>query len=115
MFILSKDLASYLFLDKKDDNKMKAKLLSMLEILSEKGTNLRLQYSEHLDDGIFELRCKQGGNITRVLYFFFVGKKIILTNGFVKKTNKVPPKEIKLAKERRNDYIKREGSHENTK
>ena len=103
------------FITSLDDNKMKAKLLSMLEILSEKGTNLRLPYSEHLDDGIFELRCKQGGNITRVLYFFFVGKKIILTNGFVKKTNKVPPKEIKLAKERRNDYIKREGSYENTK
>ena len=48
------------FITSLDDNKMKAKLLSMLEILSEKGTNLRLPYSEHLDDGIFELRCKQG-------------------------------------------------------
>ena len=41
---------------------------------------------EYLDDGIFELRCKQGSNITRVLYFFYIGKKIIATNGFVKKT-----------------------------
>ena len=36
------------FITSLDDNKMKAKLLSMLEILSEKGTNLRLPYSEHL-------------------------------------------------------------------
>ena len=39
---------------------------------------------------------KQGSNITRVLYFFYIGKKIIATNGFVKKTQKTPPKELKL-------------------
>ena len=85
------------FLDSLDD-KMAAKLLGLMEILEEKGTELRLPYSEHLEDGIFELRCKLGSNITRALYFFYVGKKIIVTNGFVKKTQKTPPGEIKLAK-----------------
>ncbi len=89
------------------DNKMTAKLVGLMEILEEKGTELRMPYSEHLEEGIFELRCKQGSNITRVLYFFFVGRKIIVTNGFVKKTQKTPPKEIKLAKERRADWIRR--------
>lgn len=64
-------------------NKMAAKLVGLMEILEEKGTELRMPYSEHLEDGIFELRCKQGSNITRVLYFFFVGRKIVVTNGFV--------------------------------
>ena len=50
---------------------------------------------------------KQGSNITRVLYFFYIGKKIIATNGFVKKTQKTPPKELKLAKERRADWLER--------
>ena len=94
------------FLDSLDD-KMAAKLLGLMEILEEKGTELRLPYSEHLDDGIFELRCKLGSNITRALYFFYSGKKIIVTNGFVKKTQKTPPSEIKLAKSRREDWIKR--------
>lgn len=89
------------------DNKMAAKLIGLMEILEEKGTELRMPYSEHLDDGIFELRCKQGSNITRALYFFYVGQKIVITNGFVKKTQKTPPNEIKLAKERRADWIKR--------
>ena len=89
------------------DNKMAAKLVGLMEILEEKGTKLRMPYSEHLEEGIFELRCKQGSNITRVLYFFFVGQKIIMTNGFVKKTQKTPPKEIKLAKERRADWMRR--------
>ncbi len=92
------------FLDSLDE-KMAAKLIGLMEILEEKGTELRMPYSEHLEDGIFELRCKQGSNITRVLYFFFIGQKIVVTNGFVKKTQKTPPKEIKLAKTRRTDWI----------
>ena len=55
-------------------------------IAYEKGNMLREPYSKHLDDGIFELRCKFGSDITRVLYFFYYEGKIILTNGFVKKT-----------------------------
>ena len=94
--------------------KMSAKLVGLMEILEEKGTELRMPYSEHIEDGIFELRCKQGNNITRVMYFFYVGKKIVVTNGFIKKTQKTPPKELKLAKERRTDWLKRqkEGKHE---
>lgn len=94
------------FLDSLDD-KMAAKLIGLMEVLEEKGTELRMPYSEHLEDGIFELRCKQGSNITRVLYFFYVGKKIVVTNGFVKKTQKTPPKEIALAKQRRTDWLNR--------
>ena len=89
------------------DVKMRAKMYGLLSILQEKGYSLREPYSKHLDDGIFELRCKVGSNITRVLYFFYYEGKIILTNGFVKKTQKTPPEEIRLAKERRADYIER--------
>ena len=89
------------------DVKMRAKLYGMIGILQEKGNQLREPYSKHLDDGIFELRCKFGSNITRVLYFFYFKKQIILTNGFIKKTQKTPPEEIKLAKQRRSDYLRR--------
>ena len=40
------------------------------------------------------------------------GQKIIITNGFIKKTQKTPKREIKLAKKYRNDYLKREGEKE---
>lgn len=43
-----------------------------------------------------------------MLYFFTIGKKIILTNGFTKKTLKTPPGEIELAKKYRADYERRE-------
>ncbi len=47
-------------------------------------------------------------DITRIFYFFVIGQKIILTNGFVKKTQKTPKSEIELAKKYRNDYLNRE-------
>ena len=89
------------------DIKMQAKMIGLLEILEDKGNMLREPYSKHLDDGIFEIRCKVGNNITRVMYFFYYEGKIILTNGFVKKTQKTPKKEIELAKERRRDFVER--------
>ena len=53
------------------DAKMRAKLTGLLEILAENGNQLREPYSKPMEDGIFELRCKVGSNITRVLYFFY--------------------------------------------
>lgn len=84
--------------------KMQAKILKILDILELNGSLIRLPYSEHLEDGIFEIRAKQGTDITRVLYFFFTEKKIVLTNGFVKKTQKTPRNVIDLAKKSRIDY-----------
>ena len=64
-------------------------------------------YSEHLEDGIFELRAKVGSNISRVLYFFIVDGKAILTNGFIKKTQKTPKRELQRAKDYRKEYLSR--------
>ena len=89
------------------DAKMRAKVVRTVLLLSTEGPMLREPYSKALDDGIFEIRTKFGSDITRVLYFFVVGKKVILTNGFVKKTQKTPPAEIELAKMYRADYLAR--------
>lgn len=88
--------------------KMREKIFKSIEILSVKGNSLREPFSKPLEDGIFELRCKVGSDITRTLYFFYIGKRIIMTNGFTKKTQRTPRNEINLAKARREDYIKRE-------
>lgn len=89
------------------DNKMAAKLYGMMDILAEYGNELRKPYSEHLEDGIFEVRAKFGSNITRVLYFFYVGKTIVMTNGFVKKTQKTPKAQLELAKKYRKIFLER--------
>ena len=76
--------------------KLLAKTLRSIDLLEKNGPLLREPYSKSLEDGIFELRTKQGSNIKRVLYFFFIGKKVILTNGLVKTSNKThnDPKEL---------------------
>ena len=97
------------------DKKMRAKILKIIEMLQNNGTELRMPYSEYLEDGIFEIRAKVGTDISRVLYFFVVGHKIILTNGFIKKTPKTPKGEIEKAKQYRKDYLSRKEQDEDDK
>ena len=84
-------------------------MASMISLLQENGYNLREPYSKHLSEGIFELRAKAGSDITRVMYFFYIDRRVILTNGFVKKTKKTPSKELEKAKKYRQDYLRRKG------
>ena len=70
-------------------SKMKAKTLWAVNMLAVNGTELREPYSKHLVDGIFELRMQLGSDISRILFFFMVGQKAILTHGFIKKTQKL--------------------------
>ena len=69
---------------------------------------MEMNLGKHIDDGIFELRGKVGSDITRILYFFYYDKKIILTNGFIKKTQKPPENQIEKAKMYRKRFIERE-------
>lgn len=87
--------------------KLLAKTLRTIDLLEANGPFLREPYSKSLDGEIFELRTKQGSNITRIIYFFFIGKKIILTNGFIKKTQKTSKKELELALKRKAEYERR--------
>ena len=89
------------------DLKMRAKMLKLMQLLQQNGPDLREPWSKHLDDGIFELRAQFGSDISRALYFFFTGRKIVVTGGFIKKTAKTPPAEIDRAKARRKDYLHR--------
>ena len=89
------------------DIKMRAKMVWTINYLESAGECIREPYSKHLDDGIFELRAQVGTDITRVLYYFIIGKKAILTHGFYKKTDKTPPAEIERAKSYRSDYLSR--------
>ncbi|MCD8217884.1 MAG: type II toxin-antitoxin system RelE/ParE family toxin [Clostridiales bacterium] len=94
------------------DIKMRAKLIGLIQILEEKGNLLREPYSKYLDDGIFEIRVKTGSNVARVLYFFYYGKRIILTNGFIKKTQKTPKQELEKARKYRTEFLLREKNDE---
>ena len=86
---------------------MQVKLFRLLELLELKGNELREPYSKSILDGIFEIRAKQGTDAARVLYFFVENKKVILTNGFIKKMQKTPKNEIDIALKYRKQYLER--------
>ena len=68
------------------DPKMRAKVLRAIGLLEEFGTALRMPHSEHLGDGIFELRVKQGSDIERVSLFLLYERQGYLNKWFHKET-----------------------------
>lgn len=46
-----------------------------IDLLVNNGPELREPHSKHVEDGIFELRAKQGNGISRVLYFLLLERK----------------------------------------
>ena len=63
------------------------------------------KFVKSIKDGLYELRTEYQGNIYRVFFIFDEGKIIVLFNGFQKKTQKTPSKEIAKAEEIRQLYF----------
>ena len=65
-------------------------------------------YLKHIEgtDGLFEIRIQFGSDIFRIFCFFDKGQLIILANGFQKKIQKTPKKEIELALKIKAEYEK---------
>ena len=86
--------------------KVQAKTSKWLEMLSRQGPNLPRPYADSVRDKIRELRLGFGGMQYRFLYFFH-GKKVVVTHGFVKKTDEVPESEIARAQKLRSGFYQR--------
>ena len=85
----------------------RAKVMSFIGLLEERGPDLPRPYADLLKDGIHELRIKVTGNQYRFLYFFCFRDCIVLTHAIRKNTDRVPAGEIKAAVGIRCDFLKR--------
>ena len=83
---------------------LKAKGLRIFKLLETRGNMLGEPYTEHLSDGLFEIRMIADGNIARSIYCYEFGKQIIILLTFVKKTQKTPKAMIELAKKRLKEF-----------
>lgn len=65
------------------------------------------KYFKHITNssGIFEIRIEVGSDIYRVFSFFDKGNLVILVNGFQKKSQKTPKKELELAEKLKKEYF----------
>jgi len=79
-------------------------LISTLERVPEK-------YFNHMtgSTGIYEIRVEIGSDIYRVFSFFDKGHLVVLVNGFQKKSQKTPKKEIELAEKLKKQYFYEKG------
>ena len=75
-----------------------AKVFRTLELLERFGHALGMPHSKHISGGLMELRIK-GKQEVRLLYAFHKGGAVIL-HGFLKKSQKIPQKEIRVARQK---------------
>ena len=85
-----------------------ARYLRLTDLMLEFGSNLGLPHTQPIEHGLFELRVKSKEGIARVFFCTKVGKKIIMLHSFIKKSQKTPKKEIKIAKIRMSEVMNNE-------
>ncbi len=91
------------FLRQRD--KVKDKIVWTLDLIEE-FQKVPETYLKHMvnTDGLYEIRVQLGNDIFRIFCFFDDGKLVVLANGFQKKTQKTPQKEIEKALKIKAEY-----------
>jgi phage-related protein len=89
------------------DEKTKAKLIWIFQLLETNGIELGMPYIKPLGDKLYEIRADVNRNAFRVVYFLYTGRRFILLHGFQKKTQKTPSKELARAKTYLEDFLDR--------
>lgn len=81
----------------------KRKVAYVLDMLKSQ-ERLSANFVKSIRDGIFELRASHNGNIYRAFFIFDDGNIVMLFNGFQKKSQKTPSKEIEMAIRLKKEY-----------
>lgn len=83
---------------------MRARLVRLAGIVEEHGLDaLPRDAVDHLEDKLWELRIRGRDGISRAIYVTASGQRVVIVRVFVKKTQKTPNKELRLARERAKD------------
>lgn len=90
--------------------KLRAKTLRSVALLERYGPELGEPESKRVGENLYELRSTFASDTGRVMYFFMAGKTAVLTNGFLKKSRRLPGRERERAERYRLDYMRRFGN-----
>jgi hypothetical protein len=85
------------------DDDVKIKTLDLFRLIATEGKIYNQQKFRNEHDQIYAFKPKP----YRFMCFFFVGKRIIITNGFIKKKDELPAEEKKRALRCQKDYEER--------
>jgi phage-related protein len=86
--------------------KVKTKISWTLDVIAQLD-RVPETYLKHLEntDGLYEVRVQSGSDIFRIFCFFDKGQLVVLANGFIKKTQKTPKREIEKALKIKEEYF----------
>ena len=89
----------------KQTGKVKGKIIWTFDLIEEV-QRVPETYLKHLEgtDGLYEIREQSANDIFRIFCFFDDGQLVVLANGFQKKTQKTPQKEIEKALRIKKEY-----------
>ncbi len=88
------------------DSKVQKKIEYVIDLVRfEERVPIRFFKFMEGSNGIYEIRVFTTFKNIRILCFFDKGEILVLTNCLVKKTQKTPRKEIKLAEKLKNEYL----------
>ena len=79
---------------------LQARYIGLVQRMIEYGPNLGLPHTDAFGGGLFELRLKGAKGIARVFFCTLVEREILMLHSFIKKTQKTPEKELRLARQR---------------
>ena len=83
---------------------LQARYIGLTDRMVEHGPNLGLPHTDALGGGLFELRLKGAEGIARAMYCLVVDRQILVLHVFVKKTQRTPLKELKIARQRMKEF-----------
>ena len=91
---------------KLQDSKVQEKIEYVLDLIRFE-SRVPKKFFKHLEntDDIYEVRVITTFKSIRILCFFDKGQLVVLTNCFLKKTQKTPRKEIKQAEKLKKEYM----------
>jgi phage-related protein len=72
----------------------------------EHGANLGMPHTRAMGGGLFELRVKGAEGIGRAFYCALVGRRIVILHGMVKKSDKTPVNDLRIARIRLNEVLR---------
>jgi phage-related protein len=80
---------------------MKARFMKIVELIQEFGLeNVGMPYVRSLGGKLWEMRIRGKAGVSRAMYVTATGRRVVVVRVFVKKTQKTPAREIKLALKR---------------
>ena len=81
-----------------------ANFIHIVEMIEEFGSDLGMPYTSKVEKDLFEIRSKGSEGIGRSFFCTAKEKKIVILHSFIKKTQKIPVKEIKIARKRLKEF-----------